>query len=101
MMPKSFVKKLDVESDVSVNCLANICFLSRSDNRTLGGTAPSEYQSKMPKEAATLREILNSAAAPHALFDDDFDKFVEARAVILAQHANSLCQNAEHAPLAA
>lgn len=93
MVPKNHLRKNPVETDLSVNSLANICFLSRADNRSLGGAAPSVYKAKMPQDAETLDRILKSAAAPYSLFDDDFDKFVTARAALLAQNANQLCQN--------
>ncbi len=71
-----------------INRLANFVFLTRADNRDLGGVAPSEYRSKMHTESES--EILTSAACPDSLFDDDYDQFVEDRALVLWDVATDL-----------
>ncbi|MCE8523360.1 DUF262 domain-containing protein [Ruegeria pomeroyi] len=93
MMPKDFVKKKFEAADENVNCLANICFLARADNRTLGGAAPSQYRKHMPQDAGKLGDILESSLASELLFGDDFPKFIEERSNKLAVLANKLCQN--------
>ena len=86
LMPKAYVETLG-EVEHSVNCLANYCFLSRSENKRLGGTRPSEYREKMP---AQVQDILSSAVCPEILFADEFDPFVVARAGALAEIAKGL-----------
>ncbi|MBD3610387.1 MAG: DUF262 domain-containing protein [Gammaproteobacteria bacterium] len=88
MMPRAFLKE---ESDLlyNPNCLANFCFLSRSENKKLGGVRPSMYRENM---ASNLEEILESAYCPENLFDDDFNKFVEARVALLIKEARALCE---------
>ena len=85
MMPRAYLK--GVEHTATVDCLANFCFLSRSENKDLGGVAPSKYRSKMPGDVAT---ILSRALCPESLFDDEFDKFVAERASVLAAQAAKL-----------
>lgn len=86
LMPRSFLKSQPgLKHDV--NCMANFCFLSRSENLTLGGTAPSLYKSKM---AVNIDQIMKSAYCPPNLFDDDFNQFIETRAALLAQAVQPL-----------
>jgi hypothetical protein len=85
MMPRKYVDSL-TETDFSVNCLANFCFVSRSENRTLGGDKPSVYKNKMPSDVTT---ILERALCPDSLFSDDFDKFIQERTEILTRAALS------------
>lgn len=68
------------------DCLANICFMSRSDNNKLGGEKPSIYRAYMPKDSAN---ILERAYCPSSLFEDNFDKFISDRAEWLAKEANA------------
>lgn len=94
MMPKEFLKKSNQDEAHSPDVLANLCFLSRADNRTLGGAAPSEYRTKMPPDKAELAALLQAALTSETLFGDDFPKFLEERAHKLAALANNLCESA-------
>jgi hypothetical protein len=71
----------------NANCLANFCFLSKSDNIQLGGVAPSEYKKKM---SGNQSDILQRALCPPELFQDDFDSFIPKRAELLANAATKL-----------
>jgi hypothetical protein len=88
LMPRSFLK-LSKQTALDDSILANFAFLSRSDNRELGGVAPSVYRSKMPKDCD---KILDSALASPILFTDDYRKFVDERADRLASVAAELCE---------
>lgn len=79
LMPQSFLRGLAGLKE-SPNCLANFAFLTRSENRELGGVAPSKYQAKL---AANQKEVLDSALCPDSLFKDDFDSFISQRAATL------------------
>lgn len=87
LMPRSFLKTSG-QGAFPDSALANFAFLSRSDNRQLGGVAPSEYKHKI---AANIDEVLASALCPPSLFGDAFEPFVKERAKILAEEANKLC----------
>jgi hypothetical protein len=80
LMPRAYVKELDEAPKFSVNCLANYCFISRSENNHLGGVRPSKYKEKMPKN---VDQILDRAACPASLFTDNFDELVIERAAEL------------------
>ncbi|WP_172588100.1 DUF262 domain-containing protein [Shewanella xiamenensis] len=88
LMPKSYLKN---ESSLrfSDNSLANFCFISRVDNRNLGGVKPSEYRRKITGDE---NSILQSHFCPNALFDDDFENFIDLRGDKLAQEARKLCE---------
>lgn len=87
LMPRSFLKSSG-QAKINDSVLANFAFLSRADNRQLGGAAPSAYKEKM---AENLEEIIASALCPFSLFDDDFEAFLSARAKLLSEKANGLC----------
>lgn len=48
--------------------------ISASDNKRLGGVAPSRYRGRMPE--SQISAIVNSAACPMSIFDDDYDAFL-------------------------
>ena len=86
-MPKAFLEQSG-QKEYSENCLANFAFMSRADNRVLGGVAPSSYRMKMPADTS---EILNHAICSESLFDDKFKTFIDGRAERLAYIATVLC----------
>lgn len=86
LMPKKFLKEQD-DLPYSINCLANYCFITRSENKVLGGDRPSEYRDKMPDD---IDDILGHAICPEILFDDIYSEFIDERATLLAKQANLL-----------
>lgn len=87
LMPRSFLKSSG-QTRINDSVLANFAFLSRADNRQLGGVAPSVYKSKM---AANVEEIIAAAICPFSLFDDNYEAFLNARTKLLMDKANNLC----------
>lgn len=87
LMPRAYLKSLGRET-WHINALVNFAIISASDNKTLGGVAPSEYKKHIP--AAKLQLILDRSLCPDALFTDDYDQFVSARFSRLRQAARSL-----------
>lgn len=88
LMPKAYLKT-DNTSKFSENSLANFCFISRADNRNLGGVKPSEYRVKITGDE---NKILSSHLCPNALFDDNFENFINLRGDKLVQEAKRLCE---------
>ena len=89
LMPKAFLDKSGQTDKYDASVLANFAFLSRADNRRLGGDAPSAYRSKMPHN---VDDIMISAICPgSALFADDFTRFIESRSAALLTKACALC----------
>lgn len=92
LYPRAYYRDLQNaknEPHHDLNCLANFSFMSRIDNTTLGGVAPSIYRGRMPA-SPMLDSILDRAFCPYSLFDDNFDTFVQARAERLKDEANRL-----------
>jgi len=92
LYPRAFYRELESTGnapDHNINCLANFSFMSRIDNTTLGGVAPSVYRTRMPA-APSLDAILNRSLCPYSLFDDRFDTFVKARSERLREEAARL-----------
>jgi hypothetical protein len=89
LMPRKFLKESG-QTARKDSLLANFAFISRAENRDLGGKAPSQYISKMTGDVA---KILERSIIPRNLFSDDYEAFLEERAAMLAATANSLCGN--------
>ncbi|WP_145479064.1 GmrSD restriction endonuclease domain-containing protein [Stenotrophomonas rhizophila] len=88
LMPKAFLRSSGQDTH-DEGILANYAFLSRADNRALGGDPPSVYKTKMPVDHA---EILERALVPPELFNDDYNDFVVRRAQLLMGYARTLCR---------
>lgn len=88
MYPRASLKDDEVPSE-EINCLANMCILSRADNNKIRSKKPSEYRALMP-DGYDFDRILAGALVPEILFDDDFEKFRTKRAEMLAQAAGGL-----------
>ncbi|MGN6143203.1 MAG: GmrSD restriction endonuclease domain-containing protein [Mesorhizobium sp.] len=84
--PRSFIRASGMDLFNEESCLANICFLSRADNNTISGAAPSAYRAKMPEDVS---EILESNLIPGNVFKDDYGAFLAARSDLLHEVANS------------
>jgi len=86
LMPRSFLQKSG-QAAGRESMLANMVFMSRSDNRALGGVAPSLYR---PKISGDEGEVLAHAVCDGALFSDDFEVFVKHRSTLLERFAAAL-----------
>jgi len=86
LMPQAYLRTAKApESEIGV--LANFAFISSSDNKTLGGGAPSVYRTKMPGDVAA---ILEHALVPDSLFRDNYERFKTDRAAVLAAFGKKL-----------
>jgi hypothetical protein len=85
LMPKAFLKEAGMTEHI--NSLANFAFISKADNKKLGGVAPSNYKAHMAKN---IDEILERALVPGSLFSDDFRKFFAERVTLLNSYAEKL-----------
>jgi hypothetical protein len=87
LMPQAFLKEFGA-TPKQINPLANFAIISASDNKMLGGVAPSIYKAKMP--AAKLSLILGRSLCPESLFTDRYEDFIEQRCARLVQAATSV-----------
>jgi hypothetical protein len=89
LMPKAFVRCMrSGGKEWNENILANFAFLSRADNREIGGAAPSAYRAKLP---ADISEILERSFTSEKLFSDDYEVFITDRSERLTKAAATLC----------
>lgn len=84
--PRSFLRS-STQNQIDDTCLANISFMSRTDNNALGGAAPSVYRAKLPND---VKDIMNSNFLPNNTFLDDYEEFTTARADLLLAYVNRL-----------
>lgn len=89
IFPRRFLSSRGEERK-RINCLSNFAVLSRADNNRLGGGAPSEYRGAMPANDEAVRLILSKALCPPDPFDDDFNRFLDARTDLLLDRARRL-----------
>jgi hypothetical protein len=83
LMPRAYLRTAGA-TKYNHNALANIAFLTRAENRHLGGVAPSQYRVRL---AANEAEVLDAAACPPSLFNNNYDVFIEERSALLAERA--------------
>lgn len=85
--PKAFLKT-QIGLQYSDSCLANFCFMSRADNKKLGGAAPSIYKQHL---TLTPQPILSSAYIDdNLLFADNYQNFIDNRNTQLLTYVNNL-----------
>jgi hypothetical protein len=94
LVPRAFVRKSG-QPEMFLNSLSNFAFLSRADNRELGGVAPSEYAKKIKGD---WREIKRRALIPESLEKDDLTGFVNERTELLTALAFKLCDVVDVSP---
>ncbi len=87
LMPRKFLRETE-QTTVSDSALANFSFMSRADNRLIGGARPSEYRSLMNGDVA---ETLRRSLIPESLFADEYSKFMIDRSLTLLEVAAGLC----------
>lgn len=90
--PKAYLADLNIGFHQG-NVIANICFLTSSDNKAISDRAPSEYFMTIPDAHKT--EVLRSALIPDRAADGSmvFSEFLDIRANILAEAASNLIAN--------
>jgi len=90
--PKGYLATIGVGFH-EANIIANICFLSSSDNKSISDENPASYFGQIP--SADKRQILESSFIPVAAADGamPFKDFVNMRIMLLAEKANQLVRN--------
>ncbi|HEU5105988.1 MAG TPA: DUF262 domain-containing protein [Solirubrobacterales bacterium] len=88
MYPRKMLRE-DGFAPAEINCLANMCILSRVDNNQVKASPPSAYKDLMP-DGTNLDAILEASVATPTLFNDDFYAFRDERADALAEIARAL-----------
>lgn len=85
--PRKYLQSLG--KDVrDINVLANICFLTRSDNNTIKATDPARYLKSVP--ASKRARYLAAAYCPANTADLTYEEFLAERVNLLVRRANEL-----------
>jgi hypothetical protein len=89
--PQSYLRSKGIES-TKISSLANMVYLSSVSNKSISDKAPSQYVSKLLSEHGALARSwfatnLIDEAALHAALRDDYDGFLEARAIAINDQA--------------
>ena len=87
IFPKKHLERLGKERK-EINCLANFCFLTRSDNYTINDKSPNEYGKLI--SSSNKQKYLNSALIPENFEDLSYEEFLEKRNMALISLAQEL-----------
>jgi len=87
VFPQAHLERLKVDRR-AISALANICFLTRSDNNTIKDKAPSEYLKNI--NTINKDEYLSEALCPPDTESLSFEDFLRERSKILIAKADDL-----------
>lgn len=87
IFPRAHLKREGLEND-RINAIANICFLSKSDNNRIKDKEPRAYVSMMTQ--SKIDEILETNLVPSKFAELSYDDFLHERSVLMAKFANKL-----------
>lgn len=89
--PKGWLAKQGIGFHES-NIIANVCFLSQADNRTISDRAPAVYMLSI--DAALKPSIATAALLPLGALDGSwpYNDFIADRSILLANTANKLIE---------
>lgn len=87
IFPKKYLERLGVERK-DINCLANFCFLIRSDNNKISDKSPKEYGKLISEENKNY--YLESALIPKDFDSLEYEQFIEKRVENLVALAEKL-----------
>ncbi|MBX5012689.1 DUF262 domain-containing protein [Rhizobium lentis] len=87
IFPRKHLERTNAPAAV-VNVLANICFLTRSDNNAIRDKSPEEYLEKYKTE--NLPKYVSEALCPPDLQSTDYPSFLKSRMAILSGEAMRL-----------
>jgi hypothetical protein len=92
--PKGYLNKIGVGFH-EANIIANICFLSATENNTISDNNPEEYFKDIPSSQAA--EIFASAVIPATARSGklEFKEFISLRTAMLKEVGNKLILNGE------
>ncbi|THD30702.1 MAG: DUF262 domain-containing protein [Flavobacterium johnsoniae] len=89
IFPKKYLINLGKTRN-EINSLANICFLTRSDNNNIKDRSPNIYSSRISKEKAS--EYLQSAFIPINFGSLSYEDFLDERINLLESFAKKLME---------
>lgn len=87
IFPKKYLESINFTGK-EVNCLANFCFLTRSDNNTISASAPNIYGARINQQ--NKNSLFESSLIPFDFENLSFLDFLEKRAEMLNKLAFKL-----------
>jgi hypothetical protein len=87
IFPRAHLKREGHENEL-INAIANISFLSKSDNNTIKDKAPKSYGALIPADKKDT--VLDSNLIPSDFETITFEEFLPKRASMIAAYANGL-----------
>lgn len=87
IFPKKYLESIGIVGN-EVNCLANFCFLTRSDNNKISATAPALYGQHINEDYK--KSYLNSLLIPEDFESLTFEEFIQRRNEMLSKLAYEL-----------
>ena len=87
MFPQKFLADKGLEKR-DINVLANICFLTRSDNNAIKASNPADYIEIMSDQSR--EQYLNEAFTSTEMMKEDYNTFLKDRAKKLTDRAEEL-----------
>lgn len=87
IFPQAFLRNQGIEQR-DINCLANICFLTRGDNNAIRNKSPKEYLKRVSEDVKN--EFLSSAFCPFETESMEYGQFRKKCEELLTQKANEL-----------
>lgn len=89
IFPKKYLERSGFSAK-EANCLANFCFLTRSDNNKISDMSPKDYIKMV--DGTEKHKYLASLLIPKEIEEHDFSTFLESRNLMLTTLANNLMQ---------
>lgn len=89
IFPRAYLDKAGVDRQ-EINVLANICFLTRSDNNKIKDKSPAEYVKDIANSKRT--EYLEEAIIPDNFDSLDYPRFLDERSKLLEARAHELME---------
>jgi len=90
--PKAFLRDAGLDRK-EINVIANICFLTRSDNNQIKSKSPATYVAGIPGDRKG--EYLDSALIPRAIETLSYEEFISERTELLKARALVLMEGPE------
>lgn len=87
IFPRAHLKRSGFDNE-KINAIANICFLSKSDNNRIKDKEPRDYASMMTHDKKD--EILETNLIPTGFSSLSYDEFLIKRADLISKFANTL-----------
>ncbi|MBY3070737.1 DUF262 domain-containing protein [Rhizobium laguerreae] len=87
IFPRKYLERIDVAPN-AINVLANICFLTRSDNNAIRDKSPVDYIEKFGNE--NIPKYVEQALCPPDFQNIDYPSFLQQRIQILSDTALKL-----------